>query len=118
MDAIWQELIRAVPWGAVIVILRWLDIKDQAEQRKDREANAKEKAERDRETSIVVAQTYASAINNMVKVTEMSINSLVSSVNEFKETVLEQYRKMGATQEIIDLAVDRAMEKMREGKKE
>jgi hypothetical protein len=117
VDTVWAELIRAAPWGAVIVILRWLDIKAQADRDKERDANAKEKAEQDRQTQITISQTYASAINSLNRVTEMSSSNIVESIKEFKETVIEQYRKMGATQEIVEMAVDRAVEKMKDEKK-
>lgn len=105
MDAIWQELIRAVPWGAVIIILRWLDIKEKTEERRERDANAKEKAEQDRASAQVQSQTYASAINSLVKVIELSNSNVVESIKELKETLLEQYRRMGITQELKDVAM-------------
>ena len=102
MDAAWIELIKAIPWGAVIVILRWLDIKEKTEERKERDANAKDKAEQDRATQITISQSYASAINNLNKVTELSSSSIVTAINDFKAATLDQYRKMGVTQDILD----------------
>jgi ribosome-binding ATPase YchF (GTP1/OBG family) len=98
MDAVWQELIRAVPWGAVIIILRWLDIKEKQTERIERDANAKDKAEQDRQSQIAISQTYASAINNLNKVHEISTANIVDAIKEMRMSISEQYRKMGITQ--------------------
>lgn len=93
MDAVWQELIRAVPWGAVIIILRWLDIKEKTEERRERDINAKDIAQQNRDNQIVVGKAYADAINN-----------LASIVADTKNTVIEQYKNIGITQDLIDIA--------------
>lgn len=93
MDAVWNELIRAVPWGAVIIILRWLDIKAQAEERKERDNNAKENRIADRETQIIVGKAYADAINNIAGI-----------VIDTKNTVIEHYKNIGITQDLVDMA--------------
>lgn len=103
MDGVWQELIQAVPWGAVIVLLRYLDIKEKADERKERDANAKDKAEQDRQSQITISQTYASAINNLNKVTEISTSNIVDAIKDLKKSILDQYRKMGITQELLDV---------------
>ncbi len=102
MESAWIELIKAIPWGAVIVILRWLDIKEKTEERKERDANAKDKAEQDRITQITISQSYASAINNLNKVTELSSSNIVASINEFKTATLGEFRKLGSTQDILE----------------
>jgi adenylate kinase len=107
MDSIWQELIRAVPWGTVIIILRYLDIKEKTEERRERDANAKEKAEQDRHSQQLISATYATAINNTVKVMEMGFANTKASIDEFKAATLEQYKKMGITQEIEELMSER-----------
>lgn len=91
MDAVWQELIRAVPWGAVIIILRWLDIKEKQEERRERDTNAKEMAQQNRETQIIVGKGFADALNNMASV-----------VGDLKLTVIDQYKNIGITQDLID----------------
>lgn len=102
MDELWKELVRSVPWGVVLIVMRYLDIKEKSEERRERDANAKEKAEQDRQAQITISQTYASAINNMNKVFEISFTTLDGSIKEFKATVLEQYRKLGITQDVMD----------------
>lgn len=110
MDAVWQELIRAVPWGAVIIILRWLDIKEKTVERHERENNARDKASQDRETQQVIAKAYADAINALAKVTELSSNNIVSTINEFKSVMIEKYDDMGITKELLEMARIRIQE--------
>lgn len=104
MDAVWQELIRAAPWGAVIVILRYMDLKAEADARKERAENAREKSEQDRQTQTAVSQSYASAINNLVKSTSDDTNRLITAIGEFRNSVSEQYEKMGVTADLLDMA--------------
>lgn len=93
--AVWTELIKALPWGFVIIALRYLDIKEKAEERKERDFNAKEKSIADRETQIIINKTYADAINN-----------LASTLNDFKGTVVDHYENMGITQNLLKTAKD------------
>lgn len=107
MDEVYKTLINAVPWGVVIIILRWLDIKEKVEERRERDANAKDKAEQDRQTQITISSTYASAINSMNVVVDMSSKNIVKSMDEFRDVVLDQYRRMGITQNLRDLDQER-----------
>ena len=104
MDAVWNELIRAVPWGTVIIILRLLDIREKAEERKERDANAKEKSLQDRETSQLIAKSYADAINTLARSVVDMTSRTESSIKEFKEAVLQQYESMKITQDLLDAA--------------
>jgi hypothetical protein len=93
MDEVWRALIQSAPWGVVIIALRWLEIKAAADERKERDSNAKEKSIADRETQIIVGKAYADAINNLAAV-----------VLDFKGTVMEQYENMGITQDLVRIA--------------
>lgn len=110
MDEIWKELIRAVPWGAVIIILRWLDIKEKVEERKDRENNAKDKAQQDRDSQQMIASSYANAINSLAKSVQDQTMRDENSTRELKETLLEQYKNMGITKDLLDFARIRLQE--------
>lgn len=103
MDEVWKELIKALPWGFVIIALRYMDIKAQITQQAERDKNATDKSNKDRETQIIIGKTYADAINN-----------LASVFNDLKTTIIEQYKeqnaKMAITQELFDLASERYKE--------
>lgn len=88
-----RQLVLTAPWGVVIIILRWMDIKAQAEERHERVAEAKEKSLQDREHQIVINKTYADAINN-----------LASVVVDTKNTVIDQYNNIGITQDLLNIA--------------
>ena len=100
MDAVWAELIKALPWGFVIIALRYLDIKEKTEERKERDLNAKEKSILDRETQTYIGKAYAEAINN-----------LASVISDFKSTVVKQYENMGITQDLLQMAKENYKEK-------
>lgn len=104
MDDTLKTLIQVAPWGFVIIALRYLDIKEKTEERHERDANAKEKAEKDRETQQFIAKTYADAINALAKSFESSAFTTTSAIKDLKETLLEQYRNMGITQDLLDMA--------------
>lgn len=95
METVWAELIKALPWGFVIITLRYLDIKEKADQSRERETNAKEKSALDRETQIVVSKAYADAINNLANV-----------FLRLENTIIEQYKNIGVTKDIKDMALD------------
>jgi hypothetical protein len=114
MDTVWQELIKALPWGFVIIALRYLDIKEKADERKERDVNAKEKSGADRETAQFVAKSYADAINALARsVAENSIR-LESTIKDFRETVTKQYENMGITQDLLDVARGELAKKRKE----
>lgn len=114
MDVIWQELIKALPWGFVIIALRYLDIKEKADERKERDANAKEKSAADRETTQLVAKSYADAINALARSVADNSAKMDSSIKDFKEAVLEQYKNMGITQDLLDIARGELAKKRKE----
>lgn len=91
MDELWKTLIQVAPWGFVIIALRYLDIKEKADERRERDANAKEMAQQNRETQIIVGKGFADAINNIASV-----------VGDVKMTVIDQYKNIGITQDVID----------------
>ncbi len=115
MDDLWKELVRSVPWGVVIIALRWLDIREKTEERRERDANAKDKAEQDRQAQIAISSTYASAINSMNQVIQVKIESIDRTIQDFKSTVSDQYRRMGVTQELMETRMGDPKERKRSG---
>jgi len=104
VDAVLQELIKALPWGFVIIALRYLDIKEKADERRERDGNAKDKAIQDRETNQYVAKSYADAINTLAKSVSDSSLRMEKSIAEFREAVSKQYESMGITKDLLDMA--------------
>lgn len=94
-----KQLILTAPWGVVIIALRILDIREKADERKERDANATAKSIADRENQLIVGKAYADAINN-----------LASVVGDIKSTVIEHYKNMGITQDLLDMAKARLQE--------
>jgi regulator of protease activity HflC (stomatin/prohibitin superfamily) len=121
MDAAIQELIKQSPWAASILGVIWLLLRyvermydkmtlASENERQERTASAIAKAQQDRETQQIIAKTYADAINTLAKsVSELSERN-EKSMREFKEAVLEQYKNMGVTKEILDFAMGRIKE--------
>jgi len=93
MDTVWTELIKALPWGFVIIALRYMDIKEKSIERRERDENAKQKDIADHETQVIIGKTYADAINNLAAV-----------FDDLKTTILDQYKNMGITKDLADAA--------------
>ncbi len=104
MDQAWQELIRAAPWGAVILGLEWMKLQASERAQKERDTNAKEKAQADRESAQVVAKAYADAINTLAKSIIDQTARIESAIVDMKTTVTKQYDSMGITQELLEMA--------------
>lgn len=104
MDAAWQELIHAVPWGAVILALEWMKLQANERAQKERDTNAKDKAQADRESNQQVAKAYADAINTLAKSIIDQTTRTENAINDFKTTVIKQYDSMGITQELLEMA--------------
>lgn len=104
METVWQELIRAVPWGAVIIILRILDIRAQKDERTERGLNAAEKSQHDRENQITINKTYAEAINALAQAVETGSNTTADAIKDLKTTVIEKYDNLGVTKDLLDIA--------------
>lgn len=104
MDTVLQELIKALPWGFVIIALRYLDIKEKADERRERDNNTKEKAQQEREHSLAIAKAYADAMNTLAKSVVDTAGRIENSIKDLREAMSEQYRNMGITQELLEVA--------------
>jgi hypothetical protein len=115
MDAVYQELIKALPWGFVLIVMRYLEIRDQSEQRIERAANAKEaeaqrvanavdKAKVERDFEMEKNKLWAETIKTVLdRQTEASQN-IVSALHEMHKDLQDKYASMGITKDLLDAA--------------
>lgn len=102
MDAVWQKLLENSILGFVIVALRYLDIQDRTAERKERDTNAKEKAEADRQSNQNIARSYAEAMNTLAKALVDSTTRMENSMNSVKDAVIEKYNDLGITKDVLE----------------
>ena len=100
MDTVWQELIKALPWGFVLLVMRYLEIKDQKEQRIERAANAAEKAKLERDFDMEKNKMWMETIKNSMD----GYKEIVSTLEAMKNDLQEKYDSMGITKDLLDAA--------------
>lgn len=115
MDAVWQELIKALPWGFVLIVMRWLEIKDQKEQRIERAANAAQKAEDERKFAAEKSESerkydmeknklWSESIKYSIDKQSESSIAITTAIKEMQKDLQEKYESMGITKDLLDAA--------------
>jgi len=100
MDTVWQELIKALPWGFVLLAMRFLEIKDQKEQRIERASNAAEKAKVERDLDLEKNKLWMETIKNSMD----GYKEIVSALEMMKKDLIDKYESMGITKDLLDAA--------------
>ena len=100
MDTVWQELIKALPWGFVLLAMRFLEIKDQKEQRIERASNAAEKAKVERDFDLEKNKLWMETIKNSMD----GYKEIVSALEMMKKDLIDKYESMGITKDLLDAA--------------
>ena len=104
MDAVWQELIKALPWGFVIIVLQYLQLKDRKEERTERAINAAEKSIKDKEHDSEKNKLWSETIKSILDRQTESSNAIVSAIKEMQKDLQEKYEAMGITKDLLDAA--------------
>lgn len=104
MDVVWQELIKALPWGFVLIVMRFLEIKDQKEQRIERAANAADKAKVEREFEMEKNKLWAETIKTALDRTTSSTEKIVNALAAMEKDLQDKYESMGVTKDLLDAA--------------
>lgn len=112
MDTVWQELIKALPWGFVLLVMRYLEIKDQKEQRIERAANAAEKAKLERDFDMEKNKMWMETIKNSMD----GYKEIVAALDVMKKDLLEKYESMGITKDLLKALDESRKELVRQRK--
>lgn len=112
MDTVWAELIKALPWGFVLLVMRYLEIKDQKEQRIERAANAAEKAKLERDFDMEKNKMWMETIKNSMD----GYKEIVAALDVMKKDLLEKYESMGITKDLLKALDDSRKELVRQRK--
>lgn len=100
MDTVWQELIKALPWGFVLLVMRYLEIKDQKEQRVERATNAAEKAKLERDFDMEKNRLWMETIKNSMD----GYKAITDAIKEMHKDLQDKYESMGITKDLLDAA--------------
>lgn len=104
MDEVWKTLIQAAPWGFVIIVMRYLEIRNTKEERAERASNAAQKATEDRNHEIEKNKLWAETIKNILDRQAESSKAIVDAIAKMERDLQEKYESMGITKDLLDAA--------------
>ncbi len=104
MEQVWQELIKALPWGFVLIAMRYLEIKDQKDQRIERANNAADKAKVERDFEMEKNKLWAETIKTILDRQVETTKQIVSAIANMEKDLQEKYESMGITKDLLDAA--------------
>jgi hypothetical protein len=104
MDAVWQELIKALPWGFVIITLQYLQLKDRKDERIERASNAADIAIREREHDSEKNKLWAETIKSVLDRQTEASSAIVGAIQTMQKDLQEKYESMGITKDLLDAA--------------
>jgi len=104
MDAVWQELIKALPWGFVIIVLQYLQLRDRKEERIERAINAAEKNVKDKDHDSEKNKLWAETIKIILDRQSETSKQIVDAIKEMQIDLQERYASMGITKDLLDAA--------------
>jgi len=110
MDAVWTELIKALPWGFVILVLQYLSLKDKKEERIERALNAAEKAKDEKLYDMEKNRLWMEMIKNSMDASK----NIVTAIEVMQKDLAEKYASMGITKDLLDAARRELREKRKE----
>ncbi len=115
METVWQELIKALPWGFVLLVMRYMEIRDSKEQRVERAANIKEaeaeraknaaeKARVERDFEMEKNKLWAETIKTIMDRQVGSAKEITTALAEMHRDLQEKYASFGITKDLLDSA--------------
>jgi hypothetical protein len=104
MDTVWVELIKALPWGFVILVLQYMNLKDKKEERIERALNAAEKSETDKSYDMEKNRLWSETIKYSIDKEAQSSQSIIGAIKEMQKDLQEKYESMGITKDLLDAA--------------
>jgi hypothetical protein len=115
MDAVFQELIKALPWGFVLIAMQYLNLRNQEKERQERAANLKdadaqrasnaaEKAKVERDFEMEKNKLWAETIKTVLDRQTEASQSIVGALLALKEDLQKKYDSMGITKDLLDAA--------------
>jgi hypothetical protein len=104
MENAFIEVVKASPYGAIIIAVLYLLLKAQKEERVERASNAKEKADADRSHDLEKNRLWAEMIKSISDDNKSSALTIARSVETMQKVLSDQYEKMGITRDLLDEA--------------
>lgn len=104
MDEVWKTLIQAAPWGFVIIVMRYLEIRNTKEERTERATNAAQKAKEDKDHEIEKNRLWAETIKSILDRQAESSKAIVEAIAKMEKDLQEKYESMGITKDLLDAA--------------
>jgi hypothetical protein len=104
MDTVWIELIKALPWGFVLLVMRYMEIKDQRDQRIERVSNAADKAKVERDFEMEKNKLWAETIKTVLDKQVDSTREITTALKEMHKDLQDKYESMGITKDLLDAA--------------
>jgi hypothetical protein len=111
------EMIKNAPWAAALILIVKMFLQAEKDREVKRTADAKEAGDVQRAHELQMANAqrgreleinnlWASTVKNMMSDQSKNNQEFVTVLKDFKDTILEQYKKMGITQDLLEIAKD------------
>ena len=100
MDTVWIELIKALPWGFVILVLQYMNLRDKKEERLERALHAAERAKQDKEFDMEKNRLWMETIKNSMD----AYKNIVLAIETMQKDLQDKYDSMGITKDLLDAA--------------
>jgi len=121
MDTVLLEMIKQVPAAAAVLGTVFLFLKAMREERIDRALNAKDIRDKQmahdvqlsglsRSRDLEMNNLWAVTVKNIIAAQNTSMESIIDAVADLKKTTVEQYVKLGITQDLFKIAKEELKE--------
>lgn len=104
MDTVWIELIKALPWGFVLLVQQFLNLRDKEKERVERAINAQQKAEADKNYDMEKNRLWSETIKYSIDKEAQSSQAIVGAIKEMQKDLQDKYESMGITKDLLDAA--------------
>lgn len=101
MENAYIEVVKASPYGAIIIAVLYLLLRAQKEERLERASNAKEKADADRAHDMEKNKLWADTIKSISDDNKQASITIAKSVENMQRVLSDQYDKMGITKDLL-----------------
>lgn len=117
MEAAIIEMVKNAPWAAALILIVRMFLQAEKDREVKRTADAKEAGNVQRAhdlqmenvrhgRELEINNLWASTVKNMMTDQNKNHEEIVAVLKDFKDTILEQYKKMGITQDLLEIAKD------------
>jgi len=104
MENAYIEVVKASPYGAIIIAVLYLLLRAQKEERLERAINAKERSDADRTHDMEKNKLWSETIKSILDRQTESSQNIVNAIAVMQKDLQDKYESMGITKDLLDAA--------------